>query len=109
MYTSCANDATSYKLSLRVAGDNVYATNFNGKLIGNADTATALTTSAGSATQPIYFSNGKPVAITGTIANSISGNAATATNSDTVDGYHADRFFIKDRLGSTATAGDDGL
>ena len=29
---------------------------------GNASTATALTTSAGSATQPVYFSDGKPVA-----------------------------------------------
>lgn len=48
-------------------------------MIGNASTATALTTSAGSATQPIYFSNGKPVAITGSIANSTTGNAATAT------------------------------
>lgn len=44
-----------------------------------AKTATALSTNAGSTTQPIYFSNGKPVAITGTIANGITGNAATAT------------------------------
>ena len=29
---------------------------------GNADTATALTTSAGSSSQPVYFSDGKPVA-----------------------------------------------
>lgn len=35
-----------------------------GALSGNASTATALTTSAGSATQPIYFSSGKPVATT---------------------------------------------
>lgn len=33
-----------------------------GSLTGNASTATALTTSAGSATQPVYFSSGKPVA-----------------------------------------------
>lgn len=35
-----------------------------GALSGNASTATALTTSAGSATQPIYFLSGKPVATT---------------------------------------------
>lgn len=32
--------------------------------IGNTDTATALTSSAGTATQPIYFSGGKPVLCT---------------------------------------------
>lgn len=55
------------------------ATTFVGSLEGNAATATALTTSAGSTTQPIYFSGGKPVAITGSIANNTTGNAATAT------------------------------
>ena len=39
-------------------------TTFSGALSGNASTATALTTSAGSATQPVYFSGGKPVACT---------------------------------------------
>lgn len=41
---------------------NVQAPMFIGKLQGNADTATALTTSAGSAALPVYFSGGKPVA-----------------------------------------------
>lgn len=41
--------------------NKIYAKEFVGKLTGNADTATALTTSAGSATQPVYFSGGKPV------------------------------------------------
>lgn len=54
-----------------------------GSLAGNADTATKLTSSAGSSTQPIYFSNGKPVAITGNIANGTTGNAATATKLQT--------------------------
>lgn len=53
---------------------NVYATKFIGALNGNADSATKLTSSAGSSTQPIYFSDGKPVAITGTINN----NSASA-------------------------------
>ena len=42
---------------------------------GNASTATALTTSAGSATQPIYFSNGKPVATTYTLGTSVPSGA----------------------------------
>lgn len=42
---------------------------------GNADTATALTSSAGSSTQPIYFSNGKPVACSYTLAKSVPSNA----------------------------------
>lgn len=43
---------------------NIYATNFYGTLSGNASSATKLTSSAGSAALPIYFSNGKPVACT---------------------------------------------
>lgn len=43
---------------------NVSASKFIGALQGNADTATKLTTSAGSASLPIYFSDGKPVACT---------------------------------------------
>lgn len=58
---------------------NIKATTFTGALSGNATSASKLTTSAGSTTQPIYFSNGVPVAITGAIANNTTGNAATAT------------------------------
>lgn len=46
----------------------------DGIIPGAISTATALSSSAGSATVPVYFSNGKPVAIT-----SYSGNASTAT------------------------------
>ena len=46
-----------------------------GTIYGNATSANKLNTNAGSASQPVYFSNGIPVAITGTISN----NAATAT------------------------------
>lgn len=42
--------------------------------VGKATTATKLTSSAGSSTQPIYFSDGKPIAIAGTISN----NSASA-------------------------------
>lgn len=55
--------------------NSVYATIFNGALSGNAATATALTTSAGSAIKPVYFSGGKPVACTYTIEKSVPSNA----------------------------------
>ena len=42
----------------------VTAKTFTGTLSGNASTATKLGTSAGSGTQPVYFSDGKPVATT---------------------------------------------
>ena len=41
--------------------------------------ATKLSSNAGDATHPIYFSNGKPAKCNDTIASNISGNAATAT------------------------------
>ena len=59
----------------------VTAKSFSGDLTGNASTATSLTSSAGSATQPVYFSNGKPVAGTYTLGKSVPSNAVfTDTN-----------------------------
>ena len=58
----------------------------------NVATATALTSSAGSTTQPIYFSNGKPVACTYTLAKSVPSNAV-----------------FTDTTYSVATASADGL
>lgn len=46
-----------------------------GTIYGNATSANKLNTNAGSASQPVYFSNGIPVAITGSLSN----NAASAT------------------------------
>ncbi len=57
---------------------NVTAANFVGHLQGNADTATKLTTSAGTAITPIYFKDGKPVAGQYTFGSG-NGNAATYT------------------------------
>lgn len=51
------------------------ATTFSGSLSGNASTATALTTSAGSSTQPIYFKDGKPVATSYSLAKSVPADA----------------------------------
>lgn len=67
-----------------------------------AITATKLSTSAGSVTQPVYFSDGKPVACTYTLGKSVPADAVftdtvptsvnyatNAGNADTVDGMHA--------------------
>ena len=51
----------------------------NGKAV-SAATADKLGTDAGSTSQPVYFSNGVPVAITGALSNDITGNASTATS-----------------------------
>ena len=48
-------------------------------ITGNAATATALTSNAGSSTVPIYFSGGKPVQCSTTLGVSITGNAASAS------------------------------
>lgn len=63
---------------------------------GSATSAVKLTTSAGSTTQPIYFSDGKPVAITGAIANSTTGNAATATKLTTSAGSATQPVYFND-------------
>lgn len=88
------------------------SSNISSQSVNYAASAGKLTTNAGSATKPIYFSNGVPVQCNDTLANNISGNAATATsanNSDKVDNYHAASFFIHDRLAATSTVGNDGL
>ena len=73
-----ASDKQTARIS---AGGTISATSFIGPLSGNASTATALTSSAGSTTQPIYFSGGKPVACTYTLGKSVPSNAVfTDTN-----------------------------
>lgn len=57
-YSSAGN------VQLNYATGDVRATSFTGNLIGNADTAVALTSNAGTATNPIYFNGGKPSACT---------------------------------------------
>ena len=60
---------------------NVYATTFHGALAGNATSATSLQTSAGSATMPVYFSDGKPVECSETL--SLTAAAASALTTST--------------------------
>ena len=56
--------------NINTLGD-ITAQTFIGSLNGNADSASRLTTSAGSATQPIYFKNGVPVASTATVGGNL--------------------------------------
>lgn len=70
---------------------------------GNSSSASKLTTSAGSATRPVYFANGIPVAGTYTFGNS-SGNAAinngtvcTNLNADMLDGLSWSNFDIRQK------------
>lgn len=59
-----------YFLTQQGTAATVYA-----NLSGNASSATKLSTSAGSATTPVYFSDGKPVACTYTLGKSVPSNA----------------------------------
>ena len=77
-------------------------------LSGNATTATTAskldpTLDAGSSTQPIYFDNGVPVAITGALANDITGNAATATTATSATS--AATATTANKLGTTTVGG----
>ena len=92
---------TDWNPILTAANYNFYSPTLKGagasgtwgiNITGNAATATALTSSAGSATQPIYFSNGKPVACSYTLGKSVPSNAV-----------------FTDTTYSVATASADGL
>lgn len=88
-------NGVSRLLSKLYVSDSVTAPNFIGKLTGNADTATKLTSSAGSATQPVYFNDGKPVAATYTLGKSVPADAVF-TDTNTWRG-------VQNNLTSTAT------
>ena len=86
-YKNTAAGKDSAVLVASIQADGVHAT-----LKGTADTAVKLSTStAGSATQPVYFSNGKPTACTYTLGKSVPSNAVftdthTLTLADRVSG-----------------------
>lgn len=74
-------NSTGTQTARITANGNITASSFIGNLSGNASTATALTSSAGSSTQPIYFSGGKPVACAYTLSKSVPADAKfTDTN-----------------------------
>lgn len=88
-------NGVSRLLSKLYVSDSVTAPSFIGKLTGNADTATKLTSSAGSATQPVYFNDGKPVVTTYTLGKSVPADAKF-TDTNTWRG-------VQNNLTSTAT------
>jgi hypothetical protein len=73
---------------------SVTATSF----LGNASTATALTSNAGSNTNPIYFNGGKPVASSYSFGNAngnipiSNGTLNSNLNADLLDGLNGDNF-----------------
>lgn len=78
-FQQSSNSGTNWS-NLMTIRDNgkIIANTFVGALQGNASTATKLTSSAGSATLPIYFSDGKPIACTGSsVFSNLSSSAAT--------------------------------
>lgn len=89
-YVRDSNSANNISITYSKAGQasTSWLASWNGYELGaispanvTAGKATALTSSAGSSTQPVYFSGGKPVAIGYTIAKSVPSNAVfTDTN-----------------------------
>lgn len=80
---------------------SIAATTFTGNLTGTADVANKLgTATKGSSTQPIYLNAGVPTACGDTLAVSITGNAATASNAS-----HADKADDATNAATAVTAG----
>ena len=74
------NTITADTFNLVFRNNSIYANPSTGtitanKFNGNASSASKLTTNAGSATQPVYFSEGVPTAISYTINKSVPSNA----------------------------------
>lgn len=89
-------DCTGTQTARITAEGKITASSFIGNLNGNANTATALTSSAGSSIQPIYFSGGKPVACTYTLSKSVP-----------ADAKFTDTWRPLGTTGDTACAGND--
>lgn len=78
-------DDNSNGLTIRnSAGTTVSRLDAYGNFSGTAAQATKLSSSAGSATSPIYFSNGKPVACTYSLNKTVPSNAVFTDTTDTV-------------------------
>ena len=73
--TNVQNGYASAKTFTFATDGSLTATKFIGPLQGNADTATKLTSNAGSATNPVYFSGGIPVACTYSLNKTVPSDA----------------------------------
>ena len=94
------------------AGTKTFNNTITGSISGNAGTATKLTTSAGSTTEPIYFSDGKPVKTGYTFAGSISsgatGNNTKLPTSSAVISYVDSKISAADAMIYKGTIGTGG-
>ena len=75
-----SNTITADTFNIVFRNNSIYANPSTGTITanefnGNASSASKLTTDAGSSTQPVYFSNGVPTAISYTINKSVPSNA----------------------------------
>ena len=95
------------------AGTKTFNNTISGSVSGNAGTATKLTTSAGSTTEPIYFSDGKPVKTGYTFAGSISsdatGNNTKLPTSSAVISYVDSKIRAADAMIFKGTIGKGGV
>lgn len=94
------------------AGTKTFNNTISGSISGNAGSATKLTTSAGSTTEPIYFSDGKPVKTGYTFAGSISsdatGNNTKLPTSSAVISYVDSKISAADAMIYKGTIGTGG-
>lgn len=72
--SSAAGLSDIYKSAIRISGNGLAATNF----YGNATTADSLNSNAGSATKPVYFSSGKPIACDYNLREVLQSNSAAS-------------------------------
>lgn len=91
----------------RVTG-KMFASKFIGTFNGTADAAAALTTSAGTATKPVYFSNGKPVETTYPLQLMTAASASAAGASGLVPsaGAGANKKFLRGDASWASIAGN---
>lgn len=96
-------DSTNYNsYAPTKAGSGAYGT-WDINILGNAASANRLNTNAGSATFPVYFSNGVPVACSTNLAVNITGNAASATKLTSNAGSATQPIYFKDGKPVTTT------
>lgn len=96
-------DSTNYNsYAPTKTGGGAYGT-WDINILGNAASANKLNTNAGSATFPVYFSNGVPVACSTNLAVNITGNAASATKLTSNAGSATQPIYFKDGKPVTTT------
>ena len=115
-YNAGTNNYTAVYLPAQ-AGTIITSATIGNQSVANATTATKLSTSAGSAARPVYFSDGKPVAGTYTLGNASSKTIRTLStlgpsgwkDLSTDQGYVPDMAFMAYWNGAYSTSGASNL